>query len=96
MGLFDGLNDEAPSIDWLKGNKNHLTPFLISSFGNLLFLKFEVGASWDALANPGGFFATIHYGNAPNSFHACIITTYLFLYNYEKKLIIRKWHLQKL
>ena len=84
MGLFDGLNDEAPSIDWLKGNKNHLTPFLISSFGNLLFLKFEVGASWDAhaLANPGGFFATIHYGNAPNSFHACIITTYL--YNYEK------------
>ena len=62
MGLFDGFNDKAPSIDLLKGNKNHLTPFLISSFGNLLFLKFEVEASFLAVANPSGFFATIHYG----------------------------------
>ena len=63
MYIFDGFNDEAPSIDWLKGNKNHLTPFLISSFGNSLFLKFEVEPyGYDAEANPSGFFATIYYG----------------------------------
>ena len=62
MDIFDGFNDEAPSIDGLKGDKNHLSPFLISSFGNSLFLKFEVEASLDAYTNPSGFFATIHYG----------------------------------
>ena len=62
MDIFDGFNDEAPSIDGLKGDKNHLSPFLISSFGNSLFLKFEVEASLYAVANPSGFFATIHYG----------------------------------
>ena len=68
MKLFDGFNDEAPSIDQLRGNKNHLTPFLISSFGNSLFLKFEGNSFYD-VANPGGFFATIHYGNTPESMH---------------------------
>ena len=70
LKLFDGFNDEAPSIDQLKGNKNHLTPFLISSFGNSLFLKFEGNQiPTGAAANPGGFFATIHYGNTPDSMH---------------------------
>ena len=62
MDIFDGFNDEAPLIDWLVGDKNHLSPFLISSFGNSLFLKFEVEASLEAYANPSGFFATIYYG----------------------------------
>ena len=62
MDIFDGFNDEAPSIGGIEGDKNHLSPFLVSNFGNSLFLKFEVGASVNAIANPSGFFATIHYG----------------------------------
>ena len=70
MYIFDGFNDEAPLIDWLVGDKNHLSPFLISSFGNSLFLKFEVEPyGYDAEANPSGFFATIYYGNTLDSMH---------------------------
>ena len=55
--IYDGPNDQSTQIEKLSGN---LGSFDISSTGNSLFVKIVSDLSWQY----GGFFATIHYGNA--------------------------------
>ena len=58
LTIFDGVCDSTKEIDTLTGEMNTEDKWVLSSSGQHMYIKFDMGI----LSSYGGFSANIHYG----------------------------------